>query len=114
MASILTLMSDSAPASWTFLTNHGHVLLCIHRDPGIRLRDIALQVGVTERAAQKIVADLAEAGYVNVERIGRRNQYTIEDSRPLRHPLEATHQVGELLEVLAAEAKLELAGRLPA
>lgn len=111
MGPILTPMSDSAPASWTFLTNHGHVLLCIHRDPGIRLRDIAQQVGVTERAAQKIVADLADAGYVQVERIGRRNQYTIEDSRPLRHPLEAAHRVGELLEVLAAETALELASR---
>lgn len=82
------------------MTNHAHVLLCIRRDVDIRLRDVAALVGITERAAQKIVADLAEAGYLRVERVGRRNRYTIESRRPLRHALERTHKIGELLDLL--------------
>ena len=96
-------MTTDGTSSWTFLTNHAHVLLCIHRDPAIRLREVATLVGITERAAQKIVADLAEAGYLAVERVGRRNQYTVRPRQPLRHPLERTHLVGELLELLAEE-----------
>jgi len=100
--SSLVVSTDGA-GTWTFLTNHTHVLLCIHRDPAIRLREVATLVGITERAAQKIVADLAEAGYLAVERVGRRNQYTVRPRQPLRHPLERTHLVGELLELLAEE-----------
>ena len=85
---------------WTFLTNHAHVLLAIARDPQVRLRDVAAQVGITERAAQKIVADLADAGYLSRARQGRRNSYTIEPGQPFRHPLEAGHQVDELLALL--------------
>jgi len=96
-------VSTDGAGTWTFLTNHTHVLLCIHRDPAIRLREVATLVGITERAAQKIVADLAEAGYLAVERVGRRNQYTVRPRQPLRHPLERTHLVGELLELLAEE-----------
>jgi len=87
--------------SWTFLTNHGHVLICIANDPGIRGRDIAERVGITERAAQAIVADLVAAGYVRRTRIGRRNHYEIDPDRPLRHPVEHDHRIGELLSVLA-------------
>lgn len=87
-------------AGWTFLTNHAHVLLCIARDPGIRLVDVARHVGVTERAAQRIVADLVEAGYLSRSRDGRRNRYVVHADRPLRHPLEQTHEIGELLDVL--------------
>jgi predicted transcriptional regulator len=93
-------MPATDESSWTFLTNHAHVLVCIHRDPEIRLRDVATLVGITERAAQKIVADLSDAGYVKVERLGRRNTYTIAARRPLRHPLENNHNVGELLGLL--------------
>ncbi|GGI03600.1 helix-turn-helix transcriptional regulator [Egicoccus halophilus] len=85
---------------WTFLTNHGHALVCISRDPDVRIRDIAELVGITERAAQSIVADLVEAGYVNRQRIGRRNRYEVNHDRPLRHELEADSRVGELLKVL--------------
>jgi predicted transcriptional regulator len=85
---------------WTFLTNHGHVLLCIHRDGDIRIRDIASAVGITERAAQKIVADLVQGGYVSREKTGRRNRYTVVSDRPFRHPVESQHDVGELLAVL--------------
>ncbi|MEV4347487.1 helix-turn-helix domain-containing protein [Actinoplanes sp. NPDC049596] len=83
--------------AWTFLTNHAHVLLAIARDPGARLRDIAQIVGITERAAQAIVADLEEAGYLEHTRVGRRNQYTVHRSGPFRHPAEAGRRIGDLL-----------------
>lgn len=86
--------------SWTFLTNHGYVLLSIARDPGIRLRDVAEQVGITERAAQRIVADLVAEGYVSRVRTGRRNRYRVNDSLPLRHPLDRGRSVGDLLGAL--------------
>ncbi|MBJ7329950.1 MAG: winged helix-turn-helix transcriptional regulator [Solirubrobacteraceae bacterium] len=89
--------------SWTFLTNHTHVLLCIAQDPETRLRDVASAVGITERAAQRIVGELEEAGYLARQREGRRNVYELRIDRPLRHPLEEGHVVGELLEVLARE-----------
>ena len=87
-------------AEWTFLTNHAHALLCIARDPGIRLRDVAARVGVTERAAQRIVSDLVDAGYLDRLREGRRNSYRVRADRPLRHPVEHGHRIGEILEVL--------------
>jgi predicted DNA-binding transcriptional regulator len=89
-------------SSWTFLTNHAHVLLCISRDPDIRLREVATEVGITERAAQRIVAELVEAGYLTREREGRRNRYEVHAELPLRHPLEQSHEIGELLDVLGA------------
>lgn len=82
---------------WTFLTNHAHVLVAIARDPEARLRDIAEQVGITERTAQGIVRDLFEHGYLVRERVGRRNRYQLDDTLPMRHPLEAEHSVGVLL-----------------
>ncbi len=87
-------------AEWTFLTNYAHALLCIAREPDVRLRDVAERVGVTERAAQRIVSDLVEAGYLDRLREGRRNVYRIRSDRPLRHPVESGHRVGELLELL--------------
>ncbi|MEW6582486.1 MAG: AsnC family transcriptional regulator [Actinomycetota bacterium] len=90
--------------SWTFLTNHAHVMLCIARDPDVRLRDIAGQVGITERAAQGIVADLVAGGYVTRTRVGRRNRYQLVPALPLRHPLEHDRCVGELLELLTGRA----------
>ncbi len=85
---------------WTFLTNHAHVLICIAEDPTVRLRDVAARVGITERAAQSIVADLVAAEYLVRERVGRRNQYELNGDLPLRHPIEQHHTVGELLELL--------------
>lgn len=85
---------------WTFLTNHAHVVVCIARDPDARGRDIAERVGITERAVQAIIADLVTDGYVTRERRGRRNHYLLHPDAPLRHPLEAKHSVGELLESL--------------
>ena len=90
-------------SSWTFFTNHAHVLLCVARDPGIRHRDVALHVGITERATQRIMADLVEAGYLARERDGRRNRYRVNPNLPLRHPLEQDHRIGEVLAVLNDE-----------
>ena len=87
-------------AKWTFLTNHAHVLICVARQPGIRLRDVAGTVGITERTAQRIVGELVEAGYLKRTRDGRRNHYEVEPDLPLRHPLESNHSIGEILEVL--------------
>lgn len=86
---------------WTFLTNYGHVLLCIARDPEARLRDIAAAVGITERAAQAIVGDLVEDGYLAKSKSGRRNSYEVHSDAPMRHPASAGHSVGELLSVLS-------------
>lgn len=86
---------------WTFLTNHSHVLLCIAENPDVRLREVAEQVQITERAAQRIVADLELAGYLSHERIGRRNHYEVHADLPLRHPLENHLEVGALLRILA-------------
>ena len=85
---------------WDFLTNHAHVLTCVAHDPGIRLRDIAAAVGITERAAHRIVSELVEEGYVLRERRGRRNRYQVVAERPLRHPLVQKRELGDLLTVL--------------
>ena len=85
---------------WTFLTNYGHVLLCIAADPSIRLIDIAGQVEITERSAQRIVADLIDEGYLKHSKVGRRNQYQIRADLPMRHPAERKNNVGALLKLL--------------
>jgi predicted transcriptional regulator len=89
---------------WDFLTHHAHVLICVSRDPGIRLRDIATAVGITERSAHRIISELVDEGYVQRERTGRRNVYEVESELPLRHPLVAERGVGELLDVLGGPA----------
>jgi len=76
------------------------VLLCLHRNPRVRLRDVAETVGITERAAQRIVSDLVEAGYVSRQREGRRNRYVLNLSVPMRHPSQVDHEIGELVDVL--------------
>src|SRR5215204_4086342 len=88
---------SSATRRWDFLTNHAHVLLCVANDPGIRLRDIAEAVGITERSAHKILSDLVDEGYVERERAGRRNRYTVRPELHLRHPLVQEREVGDLL-----------------
>jgi DNA-binding IclR family transcriptional regulator len=88
---------------WRFLSNHTQVLLCIQRDPNVRFRDIAHQVGITERAAQRIVADLIESGYVESERNGRRNLYRVNTDIAMRHPAQEGHDIGELLRLLELE-----------
>ena len=91
---------ESAAHRWTFLSNHTHVLLCVKRDGSARVRDIAAQVGITERAVQRILNELDEAGALVKERHGRRNQYIVNDDVPLRHPLERECTVGKLMEAL--------------
>ena len=93
-------MSSENPPAWSFLTNHAQVLLSIARDPGIRLREIGETVGITERAAHRIVSDLAAAGFLARERQGRRNHYTIESDLPVPDPLARTRKIGELLDLL--------------
>ena len=82
---------------WTFLTNHAHVLVLLDRDPDMRMRDLAREVGITERATQRIISELVESGYLTRRRQGRRNTYTLHGDQPLRHPLESSHTVDELL-----------------
>jgi DNA-binding MarR family transcriptional regulator len=89
--------------AWTFLTNHAHVLLTIARDPTARLRDVADTVGVTERAAQAIVADLEAEGYLSRTRVGRRNRYTVNPSGRFRHPAEADQEIGDFLAMFAVK-----------
>lgn len=84
---------------WTFLTNHGHVLICLHRDPQIRIRDIAVEVGITERAVQAILVDLEQGGYISKVKVGRRNEYRIDADLAFRHPSEAMRSIGELLRI---------------
>jgi DNA-binding MarR family transcriptional regulator len=91
--------------SWTFLTNHAHALLCIARDPEIRLRDVADLVGITERAAHRIVVDLEAAGYIERHRTGRRTHYEVHGERALRHPIERHRTVASLIALLRAERR---------
>jgi hypothetical protein len=84
-------------ADWTFLTNHSHVLLCIGAEPDLTMREVSTRVGITERAAQRILSDLIEAGYLEAEKIGRRNHYKVHGNLPLRHPLERHNPVSALL-----------------
>ena len=85
---------------WRFLTNHSQVLLCLARDPEVRLRDVADTVGITERAAQRILADLVGDGFVTRQRVGRRNRYLVNRDREMRHPAQAGHDIGSLLDLL--------------
>jgi len=93
-------------AEWTFLTNHTHVLICIHDDTSIRRRDIAVRVRITERAVQRIIFDLCEAGYLTRTREGRRNQYAVHADKPLRHPVEAHCLLSGLLKTVEDPEKV--------
>jgi DNA-binding HxlR family transcriptional regulator len=84
---------------WTFLTNHGHVLVSLHRNPESRIRDLASEIGITERAVQTILAELEADGYVTKVKVGRRNEYRIHAEQTFRHPAEASRPVGELLRI---------------
>jgi DNA-binding Lrp family transcriptional regulator len=99
-------MSSPSPPNWTFLTNHAQVLVCIAADPGVRLREIAERVGITERAVHRIVVELEAAGYVARERLGRRNRYTIRTELPIHDPIarDRDQSVGRLLEVIGVPA----------
>src|ERR1700728_3570400 len=100
------MVEESTPG-WTFLTNHAQVLVCIAEDPGVRLREIGDRVGITERAAHRIVVELAAAGYITRERNGRRNQYTVNAHLPVHDPVAREQNVGQLLEILSAPQRSE-------
>ena len=91
---------DTPTAPWVFFTNHAVTLLVIARQPDLRLLDLARQVGVTERTTQSIITDLAQAGYIHRERNGRRNTYTIDPAKPLRHPTLDRYPVARLLAIV--------------
>ena len=97
--------SESPSHGWTFFTNHTQVLLCIARDPAVRLRDVADQVGVTERAVQRIVADLVEAGFVERRRVGLRNEYVVNREGAMRHPAQIGREIGDLLDLMELESR---------
>ncbi|MDJ0385622.1 helix-turn-helix domain-containing protein [Streptomyces sp. G-G2] len=99
--------SSERRPTWTFLTNHARVFLAISRDSGVRLRDVALACGLTERTVQAIVADLEADGYLTRSRDGRRNRYEIAQGAMFRHPAEAGHQVAGLLQLLADDDSVQ-------
>jgi len=98
------MSSPGEPRTWTFLTNHAQVLLCVAETPDIRLRDVAERVGITERATQRILAELVEAGYVKTVRVGRRNSYTVNREHAMRHTAQLGYEIGALLEALTTDA----------
>jgi DNA-binding transcriptional ArsR family regulator len=95
--------SPADNSGWTFLTNHAHVLLLLPRNPSLVLREIAMQVGITERAVQRIIADLEAGGIIDREKVGRQNRYRIRADLPLRHPIESHRTVGQLLALINGE-----------
>jgi MarR family len=98
--------SEGSGPSWTFLSNHAYVLVSIAAEPEIRMRDVATRVGITERAVQRIVAELEAGGYLSIAREGRRNRYTVNTELPLRHPVDSHRTVGNLVELaLGGKAK---------
>jgi DNA-binding IclR family transcriptional regulator len=97
-------MAKTTP-KWTFLTNHGQLLLCIAEEPGLTLREIGERIGITERAAHRIVTELEASGYLSRRRNGRRNHYTIKPHLPLPDSVARERQIGELLDVLAKQTR---------
>ena len=104
------LAPSSRASSWTFLTNHGHVLLAVAMSPDIHVKELAQIVGITTRHALLILRDLEDAGYVRRERVGRANHYTVHSNRPFRHPTAASHQVHELLDIFTTHPSARRGG----
>ena len=100
-------MEANSDSSWTFLTNHAHVLVSLAINSDQPLRNVAKQVGITERAVQRIVTDLENGGYLERVREGRRNQYVLHLKKPLRHPIEAHVQLENLFSPLIEDASSE-------
>lgn len=95
-----TVTTTTETPGWTFLTNHTHILVVLAREPSMRIRDLADEVGITQRAVQRILAELTDGGILKVKKEGRRNSYVINRKTRLRHPLENRHNIGELLDIL--------------
>lgn len=101
----MAVSSEISSPHWTFLTNHTHVLVLLSQNPSIVLREVAAQVKITERAVQRIIADLESGGYIEREKIGRQNHYRIKADRPLRHIIESHRTIGELLTLINGVAR---------
>ena len=97
------VLAPSTSHQWTFLTNHAHVLVLLSQHPSLVLREVALQVGITERAVQRIIADLEAEGIIEREKVGRQNHYRIMADRPLRHPIESHRTISDLLALCKVE-----------
>lgn len=95
---------DEDGPTWTFLSNHSHVLICLHQDPELTLREVAERVGITERSVQRILGELEEGGYVQRERVGLRNRYRFRMSASLRHPIESHCKIGDLVRLIEEKA----------
>ena len=91
---------DEPLTRWASLTNHAHVLAILHLNPQLVLRQVAIEVGITERAVQRIIHDLEEGGFIQRERVGRQNRYRVLTNQPLRHPIEAHRKIGDLLKLI--------------
>ena len=103
--SAAVMPSESAGPHWTFLTNHMHVLLLLSRNPSVVLREVALQVRITERAVQRIIADLEASGIIDRKKIGRQNHYRIRADQPFRHPIASHRTIGEFLALINGAEK---------
>ena len=97
------MSQDKALPAWTFLSNHGHILVHLNKFPDSRVRDIAEAIGITERSALSILSDLEAGGYIAVERVGRRNHYRINPNKNFRHPMEAQKPIGALLKIFSSK-----------
>ena len=105
-AAAAPVSSKSAPTpTWTFLSNHSHVLICLHREPELTVREVATRVGITERSVQRIIGDLEDAGFLVRERVGLRNHYRFDTSESLRHPIESHCTIGDLIGLVENKAR---------
>ncbi len=95
------MKNDEFDSKWTFLTNHSHVLILLAQDPEKRIRDIAVEVGITERAVQRILSELIEADFLKVKKKGRRNNYIVANQKSLRHPIESHRHIRDLIDMIA-------------
>ena len=94
------MKQEKKESNWTFLTNHSHVLLCLAKDSSMRIRDLAIDVGITERAVQRILVELVEDGFLEKTKEGRRNVYSLSTNKPLKHPVEAHKNVRDLINLI--------------
>ena len=93
-------MEEEKASNWTFLTNHSHVLLCLAKDPYMRIRDLSAEVGITERAVQRILAELSEGDFIDITKEGRRNIYKLKTDKALKHPVESHKKVKDLINLI--------------
>ncbi len=106
-------MAENETTQWTFLTNHSHVLLCLYEQPDMRLREVAVRVGITERSVHRIIHELADYGALTILREGRRNHYVIDGSLHLRHPVEAHRTLEDILKLVKDPGDTEACSDAP-